>query len=270
MTVSGSGTPDYLAAPVLRPATVADAVFTRLRDAVLSGDLAPGDPLPGERDLAVSFGVNRHAVREALRRLEQVRLVAVRQGEQTRVLDWRRTSGLDLALGLVDGDVLNTPTLARDMLEMRACLGADAARLAASRADEHALGSVREALAAYDRAGPDLTELHDADIAFWRAIIEASDNVAYLLTFNSLVSHALAIAPVPSDHRADELLDAASHRELAEHIVGHRPVDAHRVATVLLTRGIPGCAAAGPAPTGADVRPTTPESENTAVTGGRA
>ncbi len=239
MTVPRPAGPGYLADPVLRPATVADAVFTRLRDAVLSGDLAPGDPLPGERDLAESFGVNRHAVREALRRLEQVRLVAVRQGEQTRVLDWRRTSGLDLVLGLVDGDVLDTPTLTRDMLEMRACLGADAARLAADRADPAARRAVMDAVRAYDDAVSDIADLHDADIAFWRAIVEASDNVAYLLTFNSLVSHALAIAPVPSDHRADELLDIASHRQLAGHILEGRSADAHRVATSLLTRSIP-------------------------------
>jgi GntR family transcriptional regulator, transcriptional repressor for pyruvate dehydrogenase complex len=246
MADSTARDPGFLDGPVLRPATVADAVFTRLRDAVLSGELTPGDPLPGERDLAVSFGVNRHAVREALRRLEQVRLVSVRQGEQTRVLDWRRTSGLDLALGLVDGDVLDTPTLTRDMLEMRACLGADAARLAATRADDEGRDAVTAAVRAYDDAVPDLVAMHDADIVFWRAIIEASGNVAYLLTFNSLVSHALAIAPVPSGHRADELLDSALHHQLAAHVVEGRPLDAHGAATALLTRSIPELGVATP------------------------
>ena len=53
------------------------------------------------------------------------------------------------------------------------------------------------------------------------------------------MSHTLAIAPVPSHHRADELLDAATHRALAEHIAAGRSRDAHQVATVLLTRYIP-------------------------------
>jgi DNA-binding FadR family transcriptional regulator len=237
---------DYLAAPVLRPATVADAVFTRLRDAILSGDLAPGAALPGERDLAASFGVNRHAVREALRRLEQVRLVEVHQGEPTRALDWRSTSGLDLVLALVDGDVLDTPTLTRDMLEMRACLGADAARLVAERGDVAARRAVAESMTAYDAAGPDLTALQAADLAFWRAIIVGSANVAYLLTFNSLVSHSLAVAPVPSEHRADELLDVAAHRAVADHVAGRRPREAQRDAFALLTRGVPSLDATQP------------------------
>ena len=48
----------------LRREPVSDQLYARLRDQILTGALAPGEPLPSERDLAADYGVNRHAVRE--------------------------------------------------------------------------------------------------------------------------------------------------------------------------------------------------------------
>ena len=81
------------------------------------------------------FDVNRHAVREAVKRLQQAGLVEVSQGGATSVLDWRSNGGLDLlshlslrSSGRVD------PKVVRSALEMRISIGADAARLCARRA----------------------------------------------------------------------------------------------------------------------------------------
>ena len=121
----------------IRREAVSDQLFTLLRDRVLSGALAPGTALTAERDLAAEFGVNRHAVREAVKRLQQAGLVEVSHGGRTRVLDWRRTAGLDLALQLAQSDGLSASyDLSRDILEMRASIGADAARLCAARCTE--------------------------------------------------------------------------------------------------------------------------------------
>src|SRR4051812_27937090 len=104
--------------------SVSDHVFAQLRDAILAGDYRPDDSLPSERDLATGFAVNRHAVREALRRLQQLGLVKVAQGGATKVLDWREHAGLDLARAAGAQDRLPVEQLVRDVLEMRACLGA--------------------------------------------------------------------------------------------------------------------------------------------------
>lgn len=53
----------------VRKQSLSDAVFTQLRDQIVSGALAPGEPLPAERLLCEALGVNRGSVREALRRL---------------------------------------------------------------------------------------------------------------------------------------------------------------------------------------------------------
>ncbi len=223
----------------VRRQSVADQVFGRLRDSILAGELAPGAALPAERELASRFGVNRHAVREAVKRLEQVRLVRVAQGTDTRVADWRRHAGLDVAAQLAGtGDALAVATMTRDMLEMRACVGADAARLCAGRGSGEARAEIVALAEAYAGIGPDVDELAAANIELWRAIVLGSRNVAYLLAFNSLVGHALAVAPVPPAQRTAELLDVPGHRELARLIDAGRGPEAAEQARRLLDRSV--------------------------------
>ncbi|MBQ0894743.1 FadR family transcriptional regulator [Micromonospora sp. U56] len=224
--------------PVPR-SSVADHVFGQLRDAIVSGRYRPEEPLPGERELAAAFAVNRHAVREALRRLQQLGLLRVSQGGATRVLDWRVHAGLDLALSLVQsGDVLPVDTLVRDMLEMRACVGVDAARLCAERADAELRGSVIRDVEAYAALAPDLHAMDKANIVLWRDIVDGSGNTAYLLSFNSLVAGAVAVGEVPPERRAAELLDVTGHRRLAEAIADGRGDAAAAQARALLTASL--------------------------------
>jgi GntR family transcriptional regulator, transcriptional repressor for pyruvate dehydrogenase complex len=60
-------------------------VAEQLRDAILDGRFAAGRKLPPERELAAEFGVNRTSVREAIKVLEGLGLVSVRQGDGATV-----------------------------------------------------------------------------------------------------------------------------------------------------------------------------------------
>ncbi|MGW1142114.1 FadR/GntR family transcriptional regulator [Streptomyces zhihengii] len=228
--------------PIRREA-VSDQVYAALRDRILGGDLAAGDALTPERELATEFGVNRHAVREAVKRLQQARLVEVSHGGRTAVLDWRLTAGLDLAVGIVGADAgLTVDGLTRDAMEMRVCIGADAARLCAERRSARTAAAITAAAGCYAQAGPDLAALGAADVAWWRLIVEGSGNLAYLLSFNTLVNGALPVADVPMDLRTAELLDVDAHVRLAAHIAGREPEAAERLARTLLSRSVPAAA----------------------------
>ena len=217
---------------------VSDVVFRRLRRAVLSGELSPGEALPAERDLAATFGVNRHVLREALKRLQQAGLVAIAQGGATRVLDPRLDGGLDLLphLAEVGAEAMaaGDPTLAREVLtaglELRRTIGAEVARSAAGRADAATRAALPGLARAY--AGPDPV---GADETFWSVLVDASANVAYRLALNTLVrlaaQHRLLFDVVAAAERAD----VAGHERLARVVVEGRADEAYEVARSLLT-----------------------------------
>ena len=118
--------------------TLPDQVFEQMARAIVIGDYPPGSKLPSERMLTEVFEVNRHVVREAVKRLEQVGLVKVNQGGATRVLDYQRTAGLDLLAVLAQNADVGEAVVPmwRSALEMRAAIGADLARLCALRASQ--------------------------------------------------------------------------------------------------------------------------------------
>src|SRR3954452_4365416 len=111
--------------------TISSRIHAQLRADILGGRYAPGDALPSERRLSEELESSRHAVREALKRLQQAGLVTISQGGATRVRDWRRHGGLEL---LLEGEVPEALEAPRAAMEMRACIGADAARRCAGRA----------------------------------------------------------------------------------------------------------------------------------------
>jgi GntR family transcriptional regulator, transcriptional repressor for pyruvate dehydrogenase complex len=165
----------------LSRSSVPDQVFARLCEAILGGRYAPGERLPTQRALAADMQVNVATVREAVKRLEQLRLVEVRHGDAMRVLDWRRSGGLDALalLGSVDADVV------RSLFEARRLLLAEAARLAAGRRGEEQAATVVELAAAVATAADDHGALL-ADWGFMAAIVEAAGNLVFQLIMNSV------------------------------------------------------------------------------------
>lgn len=185
---------------------LSEAVHAQLRRAILGGSLAPGASLPGERALADEFGVNRHAVREAIKRLQQARLVEVAHGGATRVLDWRRSAGLEVLPDLTFGDGrLPDLDVLRAALEMRQGIGVDVARRCAARVDAGLVGALRAHLEATAELPPGRLAQRYAEL--WTLLVDGSRNVAYRLAYNSLID-AL--------DRIRELADAASEPEHAD------------------------------------------------------
>ncbi len=215
-------------APVLRE-SVSDLVFAGLVDEILSGRIPAGDALPSERELAESFDVNRHAVREALKRIRQVGLVRISQGGKTRVLEWRTNAGLEVIVELVRAGAVPPAKLLFDVAEMRRSVGADAVRACAERASDEHLRRIVSLAEGY----PSI----EADTAFWEAIIDGSGNLAYRLGFNTLVA---AIYDIGLEHfpgLAEEQAEREPHVHLAELISARRGAEARTFAETLMSGG---------------------------------
>lgn len=219
--------------------SLAEAAFRQLRDRILDGRLPAGERLPGERDLSAQLGVNRNALREALKRLEQLKLIAIHPGGNTRVLDFRLTGGLDLLVALLFGDdgALKLGA-ARSLIELRSALGPDIAARAAARQGPARAADLRALLAKME-AVPDAdpVALERLSLELWRVLIEASQNLAYRLAFNTMAEAWKGIEPLVAPAMADEVRDLASYRALVRAVEAGEPERARRVAARLVNKG---------------------------------
>ena len=59
---------------------ISDQIIDQFRDAILSGQLKPGERVASEKELILQFGVSKATLREALRVLEAMGLIEIRKG----------------------------------------------------------------------------------------------------------------------------------------------------------------------------------------------
>ncbi len=226
----------------LQPRSLSQAVFETLRDAILCGELAAGERLPSERALCEKLGVNRAAVREALKRLQELRLVAIRQGESTRVLDYRRTGGLELvAAMLFDREGGLRSDVVRSLVELRTALGPDIAALAARRRSDAEVAELRGHLAAM-RSLPtdDAVALQRVHLELWRVLVRASRNLAYQLAFNTMERAWVGIQDAIAPAMSAEVGFLRGYRALVDAVGDRDEAQARGAARELVRRGAAG------------------------------
>jgi DNA-binding FadR family transcriptional regulator len=183
---------------------VSDDVFRRLTEDILGGAYEPGEKLPTQRALAKDLGVNMASIREAVKRLEQLRLVEVRHGDAMRVADWRQSGGLDvLAHLLFRAGGLDTSTLG-DLMEARALMLSEAARLAATRRTDDQATQLEQTAERIAQA-EDHAAAQALDWAFYATIVDAAGNLVLGLVMNSIrhvyFQRADLFAKVVDDHQ---------------------------------------------------------------------
>ncbi len=165
---------------------LADRAYTAIVRIITDGQLAVGDRLPAEAQLAATFGMSRTIVREALARLASDGITQARRGAGSYVK--RRPSerlGTHMSM-----DALAT-TLGT--YEVRFVLEAEAARLAAQRRSSHQLDEIERTLAALRTALLSNAPAHDEDWQLHRAIAEATANAAFLPVLDHLQEDVMRI-----------------------------------------------------------------------------
>jgi GntR family transcriptional regulator, transcriptional repressor for pyruvate dehydrogenase complex len=146
----------------------------QIRGLVDSGRLAPGDRLPGERDLCLQLGISRVSLREAIRVLESAGYLAVKPGRGTFVLAPPAPAAADpLAAWLREHD-----DLVRQLFELRLLVEPGVAALAAERHDGGTLAALAATIdeLAAAAAADDLPRAIAADAGFHRALAGATGN----------------------------------------------------------------------------------------------
>lgn len=166
-----------------------DVVFKTLRQAILTGELKPGERLM-EIHLANRLGVSRTPIREAIRMLELEGLVTMipRRGAEVS-----RISKQDIT----------------DVLEVRASLDALAVRLCCERITSEEIAQLEKAADAFSQAiaSGDFTAVAQADVDFHDIIVSASKNKRLMQMVNNLAERVYR-------YRLEYIKDKSSHNNL--------------------------------------------------------
>lgn len=172
-----------------------DDVVSQVRNAIVSGALQPGDRLPSERELCLTFGVSRGTLREALRPLEALGAIEIRAGSAGGIFI-AEPSGERLAAGL-ESLLQFSRASEQELVEFGGSLFAETTYWAAVRADEKDMAGFRalreeaEKLA-HDPAGGDrLLRLHASLVTAVAAASKNSVRQALVLAMRPVVTHAL-------------------------------------------------------------------------------
>lgn len=187
--------------------TVSDALLRAIRDA----DLAPGTRIPTERELCEQFGVSRTVIREAIRHLVAKRALDASGGGAPRVADLTH-EGVSESLEMYISQ--HGSIQPGKIAEVRETLELTTVRLATERGTDEQIDSIRRAcdLLADYRDRPE--EASRADVAFHRAVAEATNNELFLVLIDSLGDVLLHIrrATLDDPGRVDETL--AQHQRI--------------------------------------------------------
>lgn len=145
-----------------------DVVFNTLREAILKGDLKPGERLM-ELQLAAQLGVSRTPIREAIRMLEQEGLAVTvpRKGAEVAKMTLK---GME------------------DVLEIREALDILACQLACERITEEQLTLLAEKKQAFEDSlkSGNVKAIAETDVAFHDVIYDATNNPKLVNMLNNL------------------------------------------------------------------------------------
>lgn len=168
-----------------------DVVFNTLRQAILTGELKPGERLM-EIHLANRLGVSRTPIREAIRKLELEGLVTMipRRGAEVAQITEKSMS---------------------DVLEVRRAMDALCAELACERITEEELAQLKDACVHFERvtATRDVKQIAKADVQLHDIILQATGNNRLIQLVNNLSEQMYR-------YRFEYIKDFSQHQRLVE------------------------------------------------------
>ena len=182
----------------VRRANLPTVIAEQLRRQIAEGEFAPGQQLPGHRDLATIFSVSVGTVREAISVLVSEGLIEARAGWGTFVAESptstragtapaaplggnsETSDSADAAIVSVNRGISLSPPLERkeiaELIEARETIEVQVVTLAAERATPEQIERLKAALSRMEAAAGHAKDYGDADFDFHSTLAEAADN----------------------------------------------------------------------------------------------
>lgn len=193
---------------------IVEDIIENIKQALIAGDLKPGQRLPSEAELVEQLEVGRGTVREAMKMLSAMGVIDIRQGDGTYIVEKPSTKLLN---PLVFAILLEQGTN-KELFELRPLIEIGYCLLAGENATEDDLVQIEEAAEAWESyvlsPESEIDRLIQLDLNLHYALLEA--------THNSLV---ITIGRTVEELFLNSIRKLLSDREVLEWgIEGHRRI----------------------------------------------
>ncbi|MFV0504939.1 MAG: FadR/GntR family transcriptional regulator [Lachnospirales bacterium] len=156
--------------------SVVDAITDRIINAIISGELKPGDKVPTEIELCKSLEVGRNSVREAIKKLEAYGVVEIRRAEGTFVCNNYNKKMLD---PMLYGIILKKDFW-KDFIELRSVVDIGTLYLVIKTCTKEQFQDLNKALMELENAVLDnnatVEKIMEADTVFHMEIAKIAKN----------------------------------------------------------------------------------------------
>lgn len=191
---------------VEREPRLSDKVAELMRDTIIGRQMAPGTPLPSERELGEQFGVSRTVIREAVRALAAKGIVEVRTGSGLRVASVDESTALESLTWYIRGGQIEYPKVH----EVRRTIEVEMAALAAERRTDEQLRELKAAHKRFQSVLDDVEKSTLADVEFHGLIAKATQNDLFSVLLGSIGEALIEV-------RHETLAVGSGKRTLAAH-----------------------------------------------------
>lgn len=153
-------------------------IASRITDNILQERLKPGEKLPPERELSLMMNVNRNTLREALKKLEILGLLSIRQGDGIYIRNYKECGNLELLKIMLSAGGTLSPVILKGILEIRRIVIPEMSALAAQNRNTNDLERMKSVL---DNNSMDVSA---KDLEIHRIIASAGGNLFYSFLLN--------------------------------------------------------------------------------------
>jgi GntR family transcriptional repressor for pyruvate dehydrogenase complex len=187
--------------------SVVKQVLDHFREALIKKELKPGDYLPSETELTESFGVGKTSIREAVKMLEAVGIVEVKQGHGTYI---REKPAEDTLTPMIFQLIVDQGTH-EQLIQLRELFEPGYMSLALQQATDEEIARIGESIDEFERKIEAGTQRAEDDLNFHYRILEATHNPfiirigrTVLQLFTASVTQSMRTIPdvALKDHRA--------------------------------------------------------------------
>ena len=205
---------------VIRRKSLAEEVAEQLQKQIIGGELKEGDKLPIEAELMEIFGVGRSSIREAVKRLENMGYLKVRQGKGTFIAA-PTPAKEPLEQRLKRADI-------QELYEVRNILESAIAEMAAQRHTGQDLEEMMKHLKERKEAAETgaLAECIEADIKFHVSVAKAAHNETLLELYSSVANRLLDSYKDLYEDTAYFIESQPLHEKVAESIASNNKKEA--------------------------------------------